>query len=87
MPREGHGSRNSYDDGKKIVEYCVMPREGHGSRNPLPESFQFVCKVMPREGHGSRNESGNVGEGEEIPSCPARGMGVEIEESKKCAIR
>ena len=54
MPREGHGSRNNFDN-TAITEGTVMPREGHGSRNSYVQSTLSPKGVMPREGHGSRN--------------------------------
>ena len=78
MPREGHGSRNDQFLTAAGRNDHVMPREGHGSRNfsgAAPAAFR---KVMPREGHGSRNYQVFQPWLIIIPSCPARGMGVEI---------
>ena len=62
----------------KLVR-AVMPREGHGSRNHLSRKVPgHRSGVMPREGHGSRNLLAIYLIIRGGQSCPARGMGVEI---------
>ena len=77
MPREGHGSRN-FAVAIATTPDNVMPREGHGSRNTCHRADRCGRLVMPREGHGSRNKTMKNGAIVKRPSCPARGMGVEI---------